>query len=93
MAGTKRKNPPAPTAPAPEPAAPQEKPLLAGFLTQPQLIRELDITKRTFQRWEQQRCGPPRVTLGGGRTVLYARDSVLAWIRANESKVLRSRRA
>jgi hypothetical protein len=89
MAG--KKKPPAPS-PAPEP---QPEPLLAGFLTQPQLIRELNksfpIDKRTFQRWEQRRTGPPRVTLGGGRTILYSRDSVLAWIKANESKVSRGR--
>jgi predicted DNA-binding transcriptional regulator AlpA len=75
-------------------AAPQPEPLLAGFLTQPQLLRELNqlfpINKRTFQRWEQQRSGPPRVTLGGGRTILYSRASVLAWVQANEHK-LRSR--
>jgi hypothetical protein len=106
MAATKRKNPPAPTAPAPEPAAPEpvaaapasapeREPLLAGFMTQPELLDELNkvikVDKRTFQRWEQMRVGPPRVTLGRGRTILYARDSVLAWLRANESRFQRSR--
>jgi hypothetical protein len=77
------------------PASPEVPPLLAGFLTQPQLLAELNkvfkVDKRTFQRWEAQKCGPPKVMLGGGRKILYARDSVLAWLRTNERKVLRSR--
>lgn len=68
-------------APAPEvtPA------LLADFYTQPQLAAELGVTKRTLQRWEELREGPPMIQVGR-RTRLYNRESVRLWLMAREPK-------
>ena len=56
--------------------------LLYAYLTPEQLARELNITKRTLDRWHASRIGPPRVTIG--RRPLYRREAVTDWIRKRE---------
>jgi hypothetical protein len=81
MSGTKSKQPP--------PASPIPSSLLEDFYTQPALAGELGVNKRTLQRWEAKRLGPPHIQIG--RMRLYNKASVRAWILANETKHLRRR--
>jgi hypothetical protein len=46
---------------------------------------------RTVRLWEQLRIGPPRVKIG--KTVLYRKSAVEAWLRSRESRPCRSPRA
>jgi len=57
-------------------------PILAEYLTVDQLAVELNRNKRTLDRWEKLRIGPPRTHLG--RTVLYHRNSVREWLAKQE---------
>jgi hypothetical protein len=60
------------------------------YLTPQSLAKNLDVSVRTLDRWHVQRIGPPRTTIG--RTVLYRRESVTAWLRAREKHEPRARR-
>jgi hypothetical protein len=52
------------------------------YLERTQLARELHKSTRTLDRWHTLRIGPPRVVIG--RTILYRRQSVLAWLASRE---------
>jgi hypothetical protein len=52
--------------------------VLADYMTEEELARELNVTKRTLQRWHNRRIGPPRVMIG--RKPFYRRGSVVSWI-------------
>lgn len=43
----------------------------------------LGVSPRTLSRWHAQRVGPARCKLG--RTVLYRRTAVEAWLESNET--------
>lgn len=58
--------------------------LLAGYLDQAALANLLGVTRRTLQRWEQRREGPPRLKVGA--TTLYKIESVRAWLDGLETK-------
>ena len=61
----------------------QAAPLLGTeYLTPDGLARELHVSDRTLARWHVERVGPPRVVIG--RTILYRRESVLAWLASRE---------
>lgn len=57
--------------------------ILDDFLTRDELASELNVTKRTLIRWQNQRDGLPFIMLGG--RVLYRRDSVLVWLKDLET--------
>jgi hypothetical protein len=59
------------------------------YLTPQSLAKNLDVSVRTLDRWHVQRIGPPRTTIG--RTVLYRRESVAAWLRSREKREPRAR--
>jgi predicted DNA-binding transcriptional regulator AlpA len=49
---------------------------------------ELGVSQRTLSRWHALRVGPARCKVG--RTVLYRRDAIEAWLDANETQPARS---
>ena len=61
----------------------------ADFLTAEQLAQALGFSERTLARLHVRRQGPPRVVLG--RTILYKRSSVLAWLAEQEAAPERQR--
>ncbi len=63
-------------------SAPSAAPLLADFLTPDQLADELEITRRTLERWHAQRIGPPRTLIG--RRPYYNRQAVRQWLIGQE---------
>lgn len=65
--------------------------ILAGYLSQETLAEQLGKTVRTLQIWRQKRQGPPWTQIGD--TVLYAEESVRAWLKSLEQQPVRSRRA
>jgi predicted DNA-binding transcriptional regulator AlpA len=51
----------------------------------PDAVAELlGISQRTLSRWHALRVGPARCKVG--RTVLYRRDAIEAWLDANETQ-------
>lgn len=49
----------------------------------PELIRQLEMSERTFSRLEAQGLGPKRIRLG--RLVLYSVDSIKEWLKKREA--------
>ncbi|MFG6599098.1 MULTISPECIES: helix-turn-helix transcriptional regulator [unclassified Sulfitobacter] len=51
----------------------------------PNAVAELlGVSRRTLSRWHALRVGPARCKVG--RTVLYRRDALEAWLEANETQ-------
>jgi hypothetical protein len=63
--------------------------VLEGFISQDELSAQLDKTRRTLQRWERLREGPPVVYIG--RDPYYSIESVRAWIKSRERQSVRAR--
>ena len=61
--------------------------LLAGYLSEKELARELRLSTRTIFRWRNLRQGPPYTMVG--RTPMYRLDSAIAWLRARETQAVR----
>lgn len=59
------------------------------YLTPDGLAHELGTSLRTLARWHAKRIGPPRTIIG--RTILYRRESVAAWLREREERPVRRR--
>ncbi len=57
---------------------------LPGYWTKEELARFLNKSTRTLDRMHQERCGPPRISVGAGSSrssvTLYKIDAVLAWL-------------
>jgi hypothetical protein len=66
--------------------APQDEPLnlLADWISREQLARELGLTCDTLSRWEARQIGPSCTRIG--RKVFYRRDTVRAWLLAQEQQ-------
>ena len=63
----------------------RKRPVLDGYLTEAELARELDRSKRTLERWRRLRTGPiPTIC---GNKVLYAVADVRTWLRAQRQDV------
>jgi excisionase family DNA binding protein len=60
----------------------------ATHLTPGEVARCLGVSRRTLSRWHALRVGPPRVSVG--RTILYRKNAVEAWLVANETQPTRS---
>jgi len=56
--------------------------ILADYWTKPETARALNICEKTLDRWHLDKRGPPRTKLG--RTVLYKKTSVAAWLATQE---------
>jgi hypothetical protein len=61
--------------------------LLLGYLTEPELARELKRSRRTVIRWRVERRGPPVTYVG--RTPMYRLDSAIAWLKSRETRAIR----
>lgn len=57
-------------------------PVLAAFLSLPELALELGVTRKTLDRWAVEGKGPAITKIG--RRVLYRRSAVDAWLKACE---------
>ncbi len=57
---------------------PAEDDLLAGYLSIPQLAKELRVTARTIMHWRHFRRGPKAVRIG--KRVYFRREDVHAWL-------------
>ena len=64
--------------------------ILGDYLTVTELAQQLGVSRRTVERWEELRIGPPVTRVG--RLVRYRRDAVHQWLRRKEQKVLGERR-
>jgi hypothetical protein len=53
-----------------------------GYLTKKQLAQQIERTERTLDRMFLNGERPPRTKIG--RTTLYRREAVLAWLRSQE---------
>jgi DNA-binding transcriptional MerR regulator len=62
------------------------------FFTESELAAELGKNIRTLRRWHALRIGPP-VTRAGGKTILYSKQSVLAWLQSKEQRHCREPRS
>ena len=64
--------------------APEGQPLnlLADWISREQLAGELGLACDTLARWEARQLGPPCTRIG--RKVLYRRETVRAWLLAQE---------
>ncbi len=58
------------------------KPMLSDWMTRAELAAELDLTTETLARWDARRHGPAPTRVG--RKVLYRRETVRAWLLAQE---------
>lgn len=58
--------------------------VLEGYLTPEELAKGLNKSKRTLDRWQTERTGPPRVVVG--RTIYYRVDAVRQWLESREQR-------
>jgi excisionase family DNA binding protein len=58
--------------------------LLADFLTPNEAAAELNVCKRTLDRWRVLDEGPPVTRLG--RRIYFRRSSLEAWLRTREHR-------
>lgn len=52
------------------------------------VARELQVTRRTLERWHALRMGPPRIKLG--KQVFYRAPAVRDWLIKHEQAEVRS---
>ena len=64
--------------------------LLEGFLTEPELARELKRCVRTIRRWTREPDGLPYTVIGKQR--LHNRESVVRWLMQRERRLNPRRR-
>ena len=64
--------------------------VLDGYLTRGELAAQLNVTKRTVDRWHAMGTGPPRVVIG--RTPYYRVDAARQWVVSLERVTLREPR-
>jgi hypothetical protein len=66
--------------------------VLADYLTEGELAKQLKKDVRTLQRWRVLRKGPPVTPIG--RDIYYRKSAVRDWLQARETKMPReSKRA
>jgi hypothetical protein len=56
------------------------------FFTESELAAELRVHVRTLRRWASLQLGPPRTRAAGKKSILYSRNSVLAWLQASQER-------
>jgi len=57
--------------------------LLTGFISRHELCRALGISERSLQRFDQRRCGPPKIIVGNA--TWYRVTTVREWLAGRES--------
>jgi hypothetical protein len=62
--------------------------VLDDHFTPEALAHWFHITRRTIDRWDVLRIGPPRIVVG--RTILYKKSSVEQWLASREEKPVSS---
>lgn len=65
--------------------------LLDGYLSEPELCKQLDISERTAKRWRDNLVGPDVTFIS--RWPYYRIEAVQAWLQSKEKKMVRNRRA
>jgi hypothetical protein len=65
--------------------------LLADYLTEPELAKQLRVSIRTLRNWRARQSGPPFVKVA--KRVEYPRSGVPPWLASLEQKPGRARRA
>jgi excisionase family DNA binding protein len=68
--------------------APAVADLRRKYITVSDAADALGVSKRTLDRWESQRVGPPRTKIG--RTSLYRAEALEAWMRDRETSPVRT---
>lgn len=63
--------------------------ILSDYLPRDKLARQLRKSERTLARWETLRIGPPVTHIG--REPHYCIESVRAWLKSRETKMVRER--
>lgn len=66
--------------------------ILAGYIREDDAVDVTGVTRRTLRLWRQQRYGPPWVKMGRD-VILYPKQGILDWLKANEVRVERLREA
>jgi hypothetical protein len=61
--------------------------ILAEYFDPPECAAELGVSVLTLSRWRMQKKGPPVTYMG--RTILYKKSSVKAWLAAQERQIER----
>lgn len=69
---------------------PEPTTILDGYLTRPELARQIGRTVRTLERWEASRTGPPITRIG--KTPFYNFDAARDWLAAQGPAKRRVRR-
>lgn len=64
--------------------------ILSEYLTKGELAAQLHRSIRSVDRWTLTGDGPPYTRIG--KTTLYRRESVIAWLRSRETVPLRPSR-
>ena len=57
--------------------------VLAGYLSKEEFCRQMKISSRTDDRWQELGLGPRRTIVG--RRIFYSRETVRAWLAAKET--------
>jgi len=63
--------------------------LFAGYIGEPELCKQLGVTRRTLARWAELGIGPTRTALG--RKILYSKENVRTWLIEREKTKTRPR--
>ena len=56
--------------------------ILAAYISQGELAKQLNKSQRTLQNWELRQMGPPITRIGG--TPYYQVDAVKKWLHSRE---------
>jgi predicted DNA-binding transcriptional regulator AlpA len=64
---------------------------MSGWISRPELARQLGVSEDTLRRWNAARSGPPCIR--AGRKIFYRRAAVRAWLEDLEHTPTRRRRA
>ena len=64
--------------------------ILENYITDTELAKQLDVSKRTLDRWRKLRIGPPPTACG--RSYIYKIQSARRWLDSCEQQMVRERR-
>ena len=68
----------------------QDSPLLAGYISEIELAKQLKVGLRTLRHWRKEGVGPPITYLG--RKPFFKLTSVEAWLNSRERAMPRDGR-
>lgn len=64
--------------------------ILSEYLDPDQAAEQLEVCRRTLDRWHAARIGPPRTMLG--RRPVYRREAIAQWLRKREEDPTQEKR-